>query len=164
MIILTDKMLVIPVGISPNYSSENKPSLEDKSVEITKNGDYNFTADEAYYGIGNFNVKVNVEIPIESSKTVNPSFVEDITVLPSEGFDAMSSVIVKKAVANLEDKNVEITENGDYSYTTSAPYNGIGNLNVKVNVQEKKIRYSIRPKNEYDYNANVCILTHVLLN
>ena len=164
MIILTDKMLVIPVGISPNYSSENKPSLEDKSVELTENGDYNFTADEAYYGIGNFNVKVNVEIPVESSKTVNPSFEEDVTVLPSEGFDAMSSVIVKKAEANLENKSVEITENGDYSYTTSAPYNGIGNLNVKVNVQEKKIRYAIRPKNEYNYNANVCILTHVLLN
>ena len=145
MIILTDKMLVIPVGISPNYSGVNKPSLEDKSVEITENGDYSYTAGEAYYGIGNFNVKVNVQIPVESEKTVNPSFNEDITVLPSEGFDAMSSVIVKKAEANLEDKNVEINENGDYSYTTSAPYDGIGNLNVKVNVQEKKIRYAIRP-------------------
>ena len=140
MIILTDKMLVIPVGISPNYSGVNKPSLEDKSVEITQNGDYSYTASEAYYGIGNFNVKVNVQWPVESEKTVNPSFEKDITVLPSEGFDAMSSVIVKKAVANLEDKNVEITENGDYNYTTSAPYNGIGNLNVKVNVQEKEIR------------------------
>ena len=135
MIILTDKMLVIPVGISPNYSGVNKPSLEDKSVEITQNGDYSYTASEAYYGIGNFNVKVNVEIPVESEKTVNPSFNEDITVLPSEGFDAMSSVIVKKAVANLEDKNVEINENGDYSYTAGEAYYGIGNFNVKVNVQ-----------------------------
>lgn len=160
MIILTDKMLVIPVGISPNYSGVNKPSLEDKSVEITENGDYSYTAGEAYYGIGNFNVKVNVQIPVESSKTVNPSFNEDITVLPSEGFDAMSSVIVKKAVANLEDKNVEITENGDYNYTTSAPYNGIGNVNVKVNVQEKKIRYAIRPTS----GSPICPFTNVLLN
>ena len=176
MIILTDKMLVIPVGISPNYAgagnsdikiqaskdvtiTENgsttvvpdenfdvitqvnittdvNPALEDKSVEITENGDYNYTASAPYYGIGNFNVKVNVEIPVESEKTVNPSFNEDITVVPSEGYDAMSSVIVKKAEANLEDKSVQITENGDYSYTTSAPYNGIGNLNVKVNVVE----------------------------
>ncbi len=160
MIILTDKMLVIPVGISPNYSGVNKPSLEDKSVEITQNGDYNYTAGEAYYGIGNFNVKVNVQWPVESEKTVSPSFEEDITVLPSEGFDAMSSVIVKKAVANLEDKNVQITENGDYSYTTSAPYNGIGNLNVKVNVQEKKIRYAIRPTS----GSPICPFTNVLLN
>ena len=160
MIILTDKMLVIPVGISPNYSGVNKPSLEDKSVEITENGDYNYTAGEAYYGIGNFHVKVNVQIPVESEKTVNPSFKEDITVLPSEGFDAMSSVIVKKAVANLEDKSVQITENGDYSYTTSAPYDGIGNLNVKVNVQEKEIRYAIRPT----AGSPICPFTNVLLN
>ena len=160
MIILTDKMLVIPVGISPNYSGVNKPSLEDKSVEITENGDYSYTAGEAYYGIGNFNVKVNVEIPVEGEKTVFPSFVEDVTVLPSEGFDAMSSVIVKKAEANLENKSVQITENGDYSYTTSAPYNGIGNLNVNVNVQEKKIRYAIRPTS----GRVICPLTNVLLN
>ena len=160
MIILTDKMLVIPVGISPNYNADIKPSLEDKSVEITENGDYNYTAGEAYYGIGNFNVKVNVEIPVESEKTVYPSFNEDITVLPSEGFDAMSSVIVKKAEANLENKSVQITENGDYSYTTSAPYNGIGNVNVKVNVQEKEIRYAIRPTS----GRLICPLTNVLLN
>lgn len=160
MIILTDKTLIIPVGISPNYSGVNKPSLEDKSVEITKNGDYSYTASEAYYGIGNFNVKVNVQIPVESSKTVNPSFDQDVTVVPSEGFDAMSSVIVKKAEANLEDKNVEITENGDYNYTTSAPYNGIGNVNVKVNVQEKKIRYAIRPTS----GRLICPLTNVLLS
>ena len=199
MIILTDKTLIIPVGISPNYAgagnsdiklqtkevtiTENgsktvvpdenfdgftkvnittnvNPDLEDKSVQITENGEYNYNASAPYYGIGNFNVKVNVEIPVESSKTVNPSFVEDVTVLPSEGFDAMSSVIVKKAEANLEDKNVEITENGDYNYTTSAPYNGIGNVNVKVNVQEKKIRYAIRPTS----GSPICPFTNVLLN
>ena len=160
MIILTDKMLVIPVGISPNYNSENKPSLEDKSVEITANGDYSYTAGPKYYGIGNFNVKVNVQWPVESEKIVNPSFNEDITVLPSEGFDAMSSVIVKKAVTNLEDKNVEINENGAYSYTASPDYNGIGNLNVKVNVQENKIRYAIRPT----AGRLICPFTNVLLN
>ena len=135
MIILTDKMLVIPAGISPNYISENKPSLEDKSVEITQNGDYNYTASTAYYGIGNFNVKVNVQIPVESEKTIYPSFNEDITVLPSEGFDAISSVIVKKAEAKLQNTIVEITQNGDYSYTAGPKYYGIGNFNVKVNVQ-----------------------------
>ena len=160
MIILTDKMLVIPVGISPNYSSENKPSLEDKNVEITENGDYSYTAGPEYYGIGNFNLKVNVQWPVEGEKTVNPSFAEDITVLPSEGFDAMSSVIVKKAVANLEDKNVEINENGDYSFSKSAPYDGIGNFNVKVNVQEKEIRYAIRPTS----GSPICPFTNVLLN
>lgn len=131
MIILTDKMLVIPVGISPNYSgTSGKPDLEDKSVEITENGDYNYTASEHYDGIGNFNVKVNVEIPVESSKTVNPSFVEDITVTPSEGFDAMSSVIVKKAVANLQDKTVDKASESQIVLTADEGYQGLGTVTI----------------------------------
>ena len=131
MIILTDKTIVIPVGISPNYSGVNKPSLEDKSVEITENGDYSYTASEAYYGIGNFNVKVNVEIPVESSKTVSPSFDEDITVLPSEGFDAMSSVIVKKAEINLQDKTVDKASTSQIVLTADEGYQGLGTVTIE---------------------------------
>ena len=170
MIILTDKMLVIPVGISPNYAGAGKsdikiqdskdvtitengsttvvpdenfdvltkvnittdvnPDLENKSVEITENGDYNYTASAPYYGIGNFNVKVNVEIPVESSKTVNPSFNEDITVLPSEGFDAMSSVIVKKAEANLQDKTVPKASESQIVLTADEGYQGLGTVTI----------------------------------
>ena len=131
MIILTDKMLVIPVGISPNYSGTiGEPDLEDKSVEITENGDYNYTASEHYDGIGNFNVKVNVEGHYESDKTVNPSFVEDVTVLPSEGFDAMSSVIVKKAEINLQDKNVDKASTSEIVLTADEGYQGLGTVTV----------------------------------
>ena len=169
MIILTDKTLIIPVGISPNYAgagesdiklqtkevtiTENgsktvvpdenfdgftkvnittnvNPALEDKSVQITENGDYNYTASAPYYGIGNFNVKVNVEIPVESSKTVNPSFVEDVTVLPSEGFDAMSSVIVKKAEANLQDKTVDKASTSQIVLTADEGYQGLGTVTI----------------------------------
>ena len=131
MIILTDKMLVIPVGISPNYAgTSGKPDLEDKSVEITENGDYNYTASEHYDGIGNFNVKVNVEGHYESDKTVNPSFVEDVTVTPSEGFDAMSSVIVKKAEANLQDKTVDKASSSQIVLTADEGYQGLGTVTV----------------------------------
>ena len=131
MIILTDKMLVIPVGISPNYSgTSGKPYLEDKSVEITENGDYNYTASEHYDGIGNFNVKVNVEGHYESNKTVNPSFEEDVTVLPSEGFDAMSSVIVKKAEANLQDKTVDKASTSEIVLTADEGYQGLGTVTI----------------------------------
>ena len=131
MIILTDKTLIIPVGISPNYAgTSSKVDLEDKSVEITENGDYNYTASAHYDGIGNFNVKVNVEIPVESSKTVNPSFNEDITVLPSEGFDAMSSVIVKKAEANLQDKTVDKASTSQIVLTADEGYQGLGTVTI----------------------------------
>ena len=132
MIILTDKMLVIPVGISPNYSgTSGKLDLEDKSVEITENGDYNYTASEHYDGIGNFNVKVNVEGHYESDKTVNPSFVEDVTVTPSEGFDAMSSVIVKKAEANLQDKTVDKASTSQIVLTADEGYQGLGTVTIE---------------------------------
>ena len=170
MIILTDKTLIIPVGISPNYSgagnsdimiqpskdvtiTENgsttvvpdenfdvltqvnittdvNPSLENKSVEITENGDYSYTASAPYYGIGNFNVKVNVEGHYESDKTVNPSFVEDVTVTPSAGFDAMSSVIVKKAEANLQDKTVDKASTSEIVLTADEGYQGLGTVTV----------------------------------
>ena len=176
MIILTDKKLVIPVGIAPNYAgagntdiklqsksvtiTENgsktlfpdgnydgfsqvniktnvasvNPVLEDKSVEISENGDYRFTPGPAYDGIGNFRIKVNVEtydpIPVESVKTAYPSFENDVTVTPSEGFEAMSTVIVKKAEPNLQDKNVDKASTSEIVLRADAGYQGLGTVTV----------------------------------
>ena len=176
MIILTDKKLVIPVGIAPNYAgagnadiklqsksvtiTENgsktlfpdgnydgfsqvniktnvasvNPVLEDKSVEISENGDYRFTPGPAYDGIGNFRIKVNVEtydqIPVESVKTAYPSFEQDVTVTPSVGFDAMGTVIVKKAEPNLQDKTVDKASTSEIVLRADAGYQGIGTVTV----------------------------------
>lgn len=176
MIILTDKKLVIPVGIAPNYAgagnsdiklqsksvtiTENgsktlfpdgnydgfsqvniktkvasvNPVLEDKSVEISENGDYRFTPGPAYDGIGNFRIKVNVEtydpIPVESVKTAYPSFEQDVTVTPSEGFDAMGTVIVKKAEPNLQDKTVDKASTSEIVLRADAGYQGLGTVTV----------------------------------
>ena len=176
MIILTDKKLVIPVGIAPNYAgagnsdiklqsksvtiTENgsktlfpdgnydgfsqvniktnvasvNPVLEDKSVEISENGDYRFTPGPAYDGIGNFRLKVNVEsydpIPVESVKTAYPSFENDVTVVPSEGYEAMSSVIVKKAEPNLQDKTVDKASTSEIVLRADEGYQGLGTVTV----------------------------------
>ena len=167
MIILTDKKLVIPVGIAPNYAGagntdiklqsksvtitengsktlfpdgnydgfsqvnintdvKSNPVLEDKSVEISENGDYRFTPGTAYDGIGNFRLKVNVEsydpIPVESVKTAYPSFEQDVTVVPSDGYEAMSSVIVKKAEVNLQDKTVDKASTSEIILRADAGY------------------------------------------
>ena len=176
MIILTDKKLVIPVGIAPNYAgagnsdiklqsksvtiTENgsktlfpdgnydgfsqvniktnvasaNPVLEDKSVEISENGDYRFTPGPAYDGIGNFRIKVNVEsydpIPVESVKTAYPSFEQDVTVVPSDGYEAMSTVIVKKAEPNLQDKNVDKASTSEIVLRADEGYQGLGTVTV----------------------------------
>ena len=175
MIIITDKTLVIPVGIAPNYAGAgnsdvklqsksvtitengskslfpddnytgfsqvnittnvvNNPVLEDKSVEIIENGDYSFIPGPTYDGIGNFRLKVNVEtydpIPVQSVKTAYPSFENDVTVVPSEGYEAMSSVIVKKAEPNLQDKTVNKASTSEIVLRADAGYQGLGTVTV----------------------------------
>ena len=209
MIIITDKTLVIPVGIAPNYAGAgnsdiklqsksvtitengsktlfpdsnyngfsqvnittnvvNNPVLEDKNVEIIENGDYSFTPSPTYDGIGNFRLKVNVEtydpIPVQSVKTAYPSFENDVTVVPSEGFEAMSSVIVKKAEPNLQDKAVDKASTSEIVLRADAGYQGLGTVTVSpiktktvsadpsTNVQEFSANTEV---NEYITNVTV---------
>ena len=209
MIILTDKKLVIPVGIAPNYAGAgnadvklqaksvtitengsktlfpddnytgfsqvnittnvvNNPVLEDKNVEIIENGDYRFTPGPAYDGIGNFRLKVNVEthdpIQVQPVKTAYPSFENDVTVVPSEGYEAMSSVIVKKAEPNLQDKTVAKASTSEVVLSADAGYQGLGTVTVapiktktvsadpSTNVQEFSANTEV---NEYITNVTV---------
>ena len=221
MIILTDKKLVIPVGIAPNYAGAgnsdiklqsksvtitengsktlfpdgnydgfsqvnintnvpNNPVLEDKSVEISENGDYRFTPGPAYDGIGNFRIKVNVEtydpIPVESVKTAYPSFENDVTVVPSEGFEAMSSVIVKKAEVNLQTKSVTINENGSTSFTPDVNFMGLSKIDITTNVELNPVletrseqitengSYKFTPSPNYDGIGNLDLVVNVDVN
>ena len=218
MIILTDKKLVIPVGIAPNYAGAgnsdiklqsksvtitengsktlfpdgnydgfsqvnittnvpNNPVLEDKSVEISENGDYRFTPGAAYDGIGNFRLKVNVAtydpIPVESVKTAYPSFEQDVTVVPSEGFEAMSSVIVKKAEVNLQTKSVTINENGSTSFTPDNNFMGLSKIDITTNVELNPVletrseqitengSYKFTPSPDYDGIGNLDLVVNV---
>ena len=209
MIIITDKTLVIPVGIAPNYAGAgnsdiklqtksvtitengsktlfpdsnyngfsqvnittnvaNNPVLEDKSVEIIENGDYSFIPGPTYDGIGNFRLKVNVEthdpIQVQPVKTAYPSFEQDVTVVPSEGYEAMGSVIVKKAEPNLQDKTVNKASTSEIVLRADAGYQGLGTVTVapikiktvtadpSTNVQEFSANTEV---NEYITNVTV---------
>ena len=197
MIIITDKTLVIPVGIAPNYAGAgnadvklqaksvtitengsktlfpdsnyngfsqvnittnvaNNPVLEDKSVEIIENGDYSFIPGPSYDGIGNFRLKVNVEthdpIQVQAVKTAYPSFENDVTVVPSEGYEAMSSVIVKKAEPNLQDKAVDKASTSELVLRADAGYQGLGTVTVAP-IKTKIV--SVDPStNTQEVNAN----------
>ena len=221
MIILTDKKLVIPVGIAPNYAGAgnadvklqaksvtitengsktlfpdsnytgfsqvnittnvvNNPVLEDKSVEIIENGDYSFIPGPTYDGIGNFRLKVNVEtydpIPVQSVKTAYPSFENDVTVVPSEGYEAMSSVIVKKAEVNLQTKSVTINENGSTSFTPDDNFMGLSKIDITTNVELNPVletrseqitengSYKFTPSPDYDGIGNLDLVVNVDVN
>ena len=209
MIIITDKTLVIPVGIAPNYAGAgnadvklqsksvtitengsktlfpdsnytgfsqvnittnvvNNPVLEDKNVEIIENGDYSFIPGPTYDGIGNFRLKVNVEthdpIQVQPVKTAYPSFENDVTVVPSDGYEAMSSVIVKKAEPNLQNKAVDKASTSEIVLRADAGYQGLGTVTVapiktktvsadpSTNVQEFSANTEV---NEYITNVTV---------
>ena len=221
MIILTDKKLVIPVGIAPNYAGAgnadvklqaksvtitengsktlfpdsnytgfsqvnittnvvNNPVLEDKNVEIIENGDYSFIPGPTYDGIGNFRLKVNVEtydpIPVQSVKTAYPSFENDVTVVPSEGYEAMSSVIVKKAEVNLQTKSVTINENGSTSFTPDDNFMGLSKIDITTNVELNPVletrseqitengSYKFTPSPDYDGIGNLDLVVNVDVN
>ena len=221
MIILTDKKLVIPVGIAPNYAgagnadiklqsksvtiNENgskslfpddnydgfsqvnittnvvhTPVLEDKRVEIIENGDYSFIPGPAYDGIGNFRLKVNVEthepIQVQAVKTAYPSFENDVTVVPSEGYEAMSSVIVKKAEPNLQTKSVTINENGSTSFTPDDNFMGLSKIDITTNVELNPVletrseqitengSYKFTPSPDYDGIGNLDLVVNVDVN
>ena len=221
MIILTDKKLVIPVGIAPNYAGAgnsdiklqsksvtitengsktlfpdgnydgfsqvnittnvaNNPVLENKSVEINENGDYRFTPGPAYDGIGNFRLKVNVAshepIHVESVKTAYPSFEQDVTVVPSDGYEAMSSVIVKKAEVNLQTKSVTINENGSTSFTPDDNFMGLSKIDITTNVELNPVletrseeitengSYKFTPGAAYDGIGNLDLVVNVDVN
>ena len=221
MIIITDKTLVIPVGIAPNYAGAgnsdvklqsksvtitengsktlfpdsnytgfsqvnittnvvNNPVLEDKNVEIIENGDYSFIPGPTYDGIGNFRLKVNVEtydpIPVQSVKTAYPSFENDVTVVPSEGYEAMSSVIVKKAEVNLQTKSVTINENGSTSFTPDDNFMGLSKIDITTNVELNPVletrseqitengSYKFTPSPDYDGIGNLDLVVNVDVN
>ena len=221
MIILTDKKLVIPVGIAPNYAGAGNsdiklqsksvtitkngskslfpddnydgfsqvnittnvvhtPVLEDKRVEIIENGDYSFTPSPAYDGIGNFRLKVNVEthepIQVQAVKTAYPSFENDVTVVPSEGYEAMSSVIVKKAEVNLQTKSVTINENGSTSFTPDDNFMGLSKIDITTNVELNPVletrseritengSYKFTPSPDYDGIGNLDLVVNVDVN
>ena len=221
MIILSDKTLVIPVGIAPNYAGAgnadvklqaksvtitkngsktlfpdsnyngfsqvnittnvaNNPVLEDKSVEIIENGDYSFIPGPTYDGIGNFRLKVNVEthdpIQVQPVKTAYPSFENDVTVVPSEGYEAMSSVIVKKAEVNLQTKSVTINENGSTSFTPDDNFMGLSKIDITTNVELNPVletrseqitengSYKFTPSPDYDGIGNLDLVVNVDVN
>lgn len=101
------------------------PTLQDKSLDITENGDTEVIADSGYYGLGRVSVHVNVETapPKLQEKTAT----ENGEVTPDEGYDGLSKVKVN-VVKLLMEKT--ITENG--TYTPPVGFEGFSQVTVNV--------------------------------
>lgn len=73
-----------------------KPTLQEKTVEITENGTSEITPDSDYNGLSKVNITVAVPetVPTLQEKTVSVVENGTITVTPDEGYDGLSNITV----------------------------------------------------------------------
>lgn len=155
MIILTkkDKDLKIPVGLSPNYekqsSSPSEIKLQEKSISITENSQYDVAPDKDYDGLSN--VHINVNVPSKEPKLQEKS--TEITsngkyiVTPDSQYDGISrnniAVNIPEKEIKLQDKTLNIVENGISTLNHDSGFDGLGTVTIDAeinpNLQEKSI-------------------------
>lgn len=136
---------IIPMGLN----------LQNKSVQITSNGETNVEPDFGYQGLGEVNITTNVPEKRLQSKTVSINTNGFEQVYPDTGYQGLSYVTVNTnvpSVVNNQNKSVTIENNGFQQVLPDQGYSGIGELNLTVDVpqpviQDNDIRYIV-PSNE----------------
>ena len=112
---------------------------QDKSIDITSNGRYNVTPDYGYSGLGEVEINVDVQgggcVASEESKTYTAN--GTYTITPTSG-DCISKATVTVNVPSeepvLQQKSIDIAENGSYSLAPDAGVDGLSNVNINVDV------------------------------
>lgn len=158
---------------------------QDKSIDITQNGRYNVTPDYGYSGLGMVDINVDVQgggcVASEETKTYTAN--GTYTITPTSG-DCISKATVTVNVPReepiepvLQQKTIDIAENGSYSLSPDAGVDGLSNVNINVdvppvpitpNLQEKSIEITengntiITPADGYDGLSQVEVITNVL--
>ena len=115
------------------------PILQDKSVEITENGTTSIVADEGYDGLNKVDVTVDaIEELTEELSVYNSELTTQETKIENVVSTLRNKVL---ASAVLQEKTIDITENGTIKITPDEAYNGLSSitLNVKVGVQGEDI-------------------------
>ena len=165
MIIIKNKNITIPRGISPSFVTNNHDiSLQKKSVTITKNGVTTIAPDTSYDALSSVTVTSNIH-PTPKLQNIIKTYVENgnYILAPGASYDGIGNVSitidVPEKVINLQDKNISITENGDYNVHKDSSFDGIGNVSISVNVPEKVINLQDKNENivsngDYRYTAD----------
>ena len=112
---------------------------QDKSIDITSNGRYNVTPDYGYSGLGSVDINVDVQgggcVASEESKTYTAN--GTYTITPTSG-DCISKATVTVNVPSeepvLQEKSIDIAENGSYSVSPDAGVDGLNRVDITVNV------------------------------
>ena len=115
-----------------------QPQLQNKSVNITENGQRTIEADSDYDGLGS--VDINVNIPITEPKLGSLVATQNDYwyIASDEGLDGYEAVNVSVPMPKLIDHTAIYVENGSYSLTPKNA-DGFSKVNVRVNVPNPQL-------------------------
>ena len=109
------------------------PNLQDKEITIEENGTHNITADEEYDGLNQVSVTVNaIEDLSEELGTYNQELIEQETTITNI-IETLQNKALKEI--KLQDKEINITTNGTQNIVADNGYDGLGNVDITVNVE-----------------------------
>ena len=165
MIIIKNRNITIPRGISPSFVTTDKEiSLQKKSVTITKNGVSTISPDYGYDALSSVRVTTDIH-PTPKLENIIKTYVKNghYNVERDASYDGIGNVSitidVPEKVFTTQDKNISITENGDYNVSKDSSVDGMTNVSISVHVPEKVINLQDKNENivsngDYLYNAD----------
>ena len=139
-----------------SYISED--GVASTTLSIKDNGEYKITPNDGLY------VDVNVDIPIQKSKSISVSKNNATSVIKADDeFAGMEEINVTINVPIQKSKQVTLTDNTTYTIKKDDDYDGVEEVDVTVEVplQEKAVTfsrnatYSIQPDQDYKGITNI---------
>ena len=112
-----------------------QPALESKTVEITQNGLTYIAPDSAYYGLSNVTVNTNIQ-PALQEKEIFIGINEIAEITPDIEYYGLSKVVVQSPNVPLQNKTLNVTENGGISISPDEGYYALHTVDVNVNVPQ----------------------------
>lgn len=157
--------------VTESEDSPHAPIIEDKTVaEITENGTHTIIPSDGYDATKEVEINVDVTIPLEDIHYESISKSGETVILPSGETVAMKKVSVN--VVPNQDKEIEITENGD-SIITADSDNILNSVIVHTNVPSNRLQtgksvtftnnrtITVNPDAGYDGFSNLQVTVNV---
>lgn len=114
------------INITINAEIEARPNLQEKTVNVTENGDFSVEADENKDGLSKVNLHVAVpEGTAYGTINISENGTHDVTDYATAEVDVQP---------DLQSKSVTITENGSQTVTPSTGKDGLSSVAITVNV------------------------------